>query len=128
MKSPAKLIFLGNSQLLTGVVAASGCADQGEQCGAAWRDSRVSKGAFESPNTTEIELVACNMSILGDPFIVDGVLSYSQAFEHFMALVDLRCAPSRPLTYSAAQSIRSPNWKSRPEPGSKLIPEITSKA
>lgn len=87
-----KIFFLGNSQLITSIVAASCPPEVRDACAMDWRESRISQGSFRSANGRWMNFLACNMDLLGDPSIVAGVLSYSRGFENFLSLVDREVA------------------------------------
>lgn len=79
---------LGNSHLLASLVAAYCDSAARERCWADWREMRVSRGSLAAPSGADLAYVACNMTLLGDPTLVDGSLTYSPALGAFLDCVN----------------------------------------
>lgn len=79
--------FVGNSQLITSVLAAYCSPERHAQTGRDWHELRVSRGCFEIESGQVCQFLACNMAVLGDPAVVNTNVTCSSAMLEFARMV-----------------------------------------
>lgn len=87
MSTNRKLWLVGNSQLITSIIAAYCSADEIAKCGDDWSNARITHGRLSSEGTT-FQFLTCNMGVLGDPAFEEDKITYSDNLKHFINATD----------------------------------------
>ena len=85
---PGAAWLVGNSQLITSLLAAYCSPEDQRRASEDWSGRRVTRGALHVEPGHRFEFLACNMQLLGEPAFSNNAVSASSALLEFAGLIE----------------------------------------